>query len=127
MKRLDNLITRQLLIFLTGVFLTVGLVGCGDPVAANRETDHQNLMNLAEQQLQYGLCAEPVAVDHKTRYQNLMNKAQQKLQLGIYAEPVAVDRETEHQNLMDIAEQQLQYGLCADPPTSQTQVLYPAP
>ena len=77
MKRLDNLITRKLLIFLTGVFLIVGLAGCGDPVAANREIEHQNLMNIAEQHLQQGLCAQPVATDHKTRYQNLMNKAQQ--------------------------------------------------
>ena len=34
MRRFDNLIMRKLLIFLTGVFLIVGLTGCGDPVAA---------------------------------------------------------------------------------------------
>ena len=59
MKRLDNLIMRKLLIFITGIFLIVGLTGCGDPVAADRETEHQNLMDIAEQQLQQGLCAQP--------------------------------------------------------------------
>lgn len=127
MKRLDTSIKRKLLTFLTGIFLTITLMGCGDPVAADRKTEHQNLMNIAEQQLQYGLCAEPVATDRITRYQNLMSIAQQKLKYGLYAEPVAADRETEHRTLINIAEKHLQQGLCAYPPVTQTQVLYPAP
>ena len=42
-------------------------------------------------------------------------------------DPVVADCAKEHRTLMDIAEQQLQQGLCASPPTSQVQVLYPAP
>ncbi len=59
MKRLDNSIMRKLLTFLIGIFLTVTLLGCQDPVAADRETEHRKLINIAEQQLQQGLCAQP--------------------------------------------------------------------
>ena len=59
MKRLDNSIMRRLLTFLIGIFLTVTLMGCHDPVAADRETEHRTLMNIAEQHLQQGLCAQP--------------------------------------------------------------------
>ena len=59
MKRLDNSIMRKLVIFLTGVFLAFGLMGCHDPVAADRETEHQRLINIAEKHLQQGLCAHP--------------------------------------------------------------------
>lgn len=59
MKRHDNSIMRKLLTFLIGIFLAVTLFGCHDPVAADRETEHRKLMNIAEQQLQQGLCANP--------------------------------------------------------------------
>lgn len=59
MKRHDNSIMLKLLTFLISIFLTVTLLGCQDPVAADRETEHQALMNIAEQQLQQGLCADP--------------------------------------------------------------------
>ena len=59
MKRLDNSIMRKFPIFLICVFLTFTLVGCQDPVASDRETEHRTLMNIAEQQLQQGLCAQP--------------------------------------------------------------------
>jgi len=59
MKRLDNSTMRKLLTFLIGIFLTVTLMGCQDPVAADRETEHRILINIAEQHLQQGLCAQP--------------------------------------------------------------------
>ena len=59
MKRLDNSIMRKLLTFLIGIFLTITLMGCQDPVAADRETEHRTLINIAEQHLQQGLCAYP--------------------------------------------------------------------
>jgi hypothetical protein len=46
MKRLDNSIMRKLLTFLIGIFLTVTLLGCHDPVAADREIEHRTLMNI---------------------------------------------------------------------------------
>ena len=60
MKRLDNSIMRKLVIFLTGVFLAFGLMGCHDPVAADRQAEHRMLINRAEQELQQGLCAYPL-------------------------------------------------------------------
>jgi hypothetical protein len=59
MKRNDGSIMRKLLTFLIGVFLTVTLMGCHDPVASDRETKHRILMNIAEQQIQQALCAYP--------------------------------------------------------------------
>lgn len=55
MERHDNLIIRKLLTFLIGIFLAVTLMGYHDPVAADRETEHRILMDIAEQQLQQGL------------------------------------------------------------------------
>ena len=59
MKRHDNSIIRKLLTFLIGIFLAITLMGCQDPVAADRETEHRRLVNIAEQELQQGLCAYP--------------------------------------------------------------------
>ena len=59
MERHDNSIIRKLLTFLIGIFLAVTLMGCHDPVAADREIKHRILMDIAEQQLQQGLCAYP--------------------------------------------------------------------
>lgn len=60
MKRHDNSIIRKLLTFLIGIFLAITLMGCQDPVAADRETEHRRLVNIAEQELQQGLCAYPL-------------------------------------------------------------------
>jgi hypothetical protein len=49
----------KLVTLLIGIILTVTLLGCHDLVAADRETEHRKLMNIAEQHLQQGLCASP--------------------------------------------------------------------
>ena len=68
MKRLDTSIMRKLLTFLTGIFLTVTLMGCHDPVAADRETEHRTLINIAEKHLQQGLCAYPPVTQTQVLY-----------------------------------------------------------
>lgn len=59
MKRHDNSIIRKLLTFLIGIFLAITLMGCHDPVAADRQAEQRMLINRAEQVLQQGLCAYP--------------------------------------------------------------------
>jgi hypothetical protein len=68
MKRDDSSKTQKLLIFLIGIFLTVTLLGCNDPIAADRETEHQLLVNIAEQHLQQGLCAHPPVTQTQMLY-----------------------------------------------------------
>ena len=68
MKKYDNSIMRKLLTFLIGIFLTVTLMGCHDPVAADRETEHQRLINIAEKHLQQGLCAYPPVTQTQVLY-----------------------------------------------------------
>ena len=68
MKRHDNSIIRKLLTFLIGIFLAVTLMGCHDPVAADRETEHRILVNTAEQQLQQGLHANPPITQKQMLY-----------------------------------------------------------
>ncbi|MBN1806395.1 MAG: hypothetical protein JW837_14195 [Sedimentisphaerales bacterium] len=58
----------KLSILLIGIFLAVTLSGCHDPVATERETEHQALMNIAEQHLQQGLCAYPTARQTQVLY-----------------------------------------------------------
>ena len=68
MKRHDNSIMRKLLTFLIGIFLTITLMGCQDPVASDRETEHQRLIDIAEQQLRQGLCANPPITQTQVLY-----------------------------------------------------------
>ena len=68
MKSHDNSIVRRFLTLIMAMFLSVTLLGCHDPVAANNEAEHLRLRNIAKQQLEQRLSVYPLTSQAEVFY-----------------------------------------------------------
>ena len=68
MENKYNSITVKLMTLVMGVFLTVILSGCNDPIVADMEAEHIRLSNIARQELRQGLSAHTISLQAKVFY-----------------------------------------------------------
>ena len=68
MKNKYKSITVKLFTILMGIFLSVTLFGCIDPIVADMEAEHQRLGVIARQDLQQNLSISPTTSQTKALY-----------------------------------------------------------
>ena len=68
MKNKYKSITIKLFTLLMGIFLSVTLFGCIDPIVADMEAEHQRLGIIARQDLQQNLSISPTSTQSKALY-----------------------------------------------------------
>ena len=68
MKNKYKSIVVKLFTLLIGLFLSVTLFGCIDPIVADMEAEHERLGMIARQDLQQNLYASPASSQTKTLY-----------------------------------------------------------
>jgi hypothetical protein len=68
MKSKYKSITVKLFTLIIGIFLTVTLLGCNDPIVADMEAEHRRLGILAKQDLRHNASAFPTSSQEKVLY-----------------------------------------------------------
>lgn len=68
MKNNNKPIMVKLFTLLIGIFLSVTLYGCMDPIVAEMEAEHRRLGMIAKQDLQGNLSASPASVQSETLF-----------------------------------------------------------
>ena len=68
MKSKYKSITVKLLTLVMGIFLSVTLFGCNDPIVADMEAEHRRLGVLAKQDLRQSLSTSPTAPQAKVLF-----------------------------------------------------------
>jgi len=68
MKNKYKSITIKLFTLIMGIFLSVTLFGCVDPIVADMEAEHQRLGIIARQDLQQNLSMSPTTSQTKALY-----------------------------------------------------------
>ena len=68
MKNKYKSITIKLFTLLMGIFLSVTIFGCIDPIVADMEAEHQRLGIIARQDLQQNLSMSPTTSQTKALY-----------------------------------------------------------
>jgi hypothetical protein len=61
-------IMRRLLTWVIVIFLAVTLLGCGDPIVADMEAEHQRLGQVCQRELRQGLYAFPPSAQTEALY-----------------------------------------------------------
>ena len=68
MKSKYKSITTKLITLVIGIFLSVTLLGCNDPIVADMEAEHRRLGILAKQDLRQNLSTSPTTSQAKVFY-----------------------------------------------------------
>ncbi len=59
MESKHNSIAVKLLMLITGIFISLSLLGCNDPVVADMAAEHRQLGSVCQQELRQGLSGLP--------------------------------------------------------------------